>query len=54
MTRAVLSHLLVPIDGSEPSRAAVALAARFARENGSIVTFCHVIAWVHARTQRVS
>ena len=39
----VFSHLLVPTDGSETSRAAVALAARFARENGSVVTLCHVI-----------
>lgn len=39
----MFKHLLVPIDGSEPSQAAVALAARFSRENGSTVTLCHVI-----------
>jgi nucleotide-binding universal stress UspA family protein len=39
----MFSHMLVPTDGSGPSQAAVAVAARFARENGSIVTICHVI-----------
>ena len=39
----MFKHLLVPLDGSEPSQAAVALAARFSRENGSGVTLCHVI-----------
>ncbi len=39
----MFSHMLVPTDGSGTSQAAVAVAARFARENGSIVTICHVI-----------
>jgi nucleotide-binding universal stress UspA family protein len=39
----VFKSIIVPVDGSQPSNAAVDLAASLARENGARVTVCHVV-----------
>ena len=41
----IFHRILVPIDGSEPSNAAVALALKFAQTDGSApeLVFCHVV-----------
>jgi nucleotide-binding universal stress UspA family protein len=41
----LFSRLLVGIEDSEPSRAAVALAIRLASEHGGRLVFCHAVNW---------
>jgi nucleotide-binding universal stress UspA family protein len=40
----VFKSIIVPVDGSEPSNAAVDLAASLAQKLGASVTVCHVVA----------
>ena len=50
----IFSKLLVPIDGSEPSRAAVRTAVSLARDQGASIVFCHAletVALLHAAEQ---
>ena len=41
--KAIFHHILVPVDGSEPSNAGIALALRLAKEQRASVTFVHAI-----------
>ena len=40
---AMFRNVIVPVDGSDPSNAAVELAMRLAREEGASITFAHVV-----------
>jgi nucleotide-binding universal stress UspA family protein len=41
----LFSHILVGIEDSQPSRDAVALATRLAREHGGRLALCHAVNW---------
>ncbi|HME80704.1 MAG TPA: universal stress protein [Candidatus Eremiobacteraceae bacterium] len=50
----IFAKLLVPIDGSEPSRAAVRLAVSVAKDQRASIVFCHAletVALLHAAEQ---
>ena len=42
----MLKHLLVPVDGSEPSNAAVDVAVKFASDQDAAITFVHALSVV--------
>ena len=42
----IFSRMLVAIDGSEPSKESLRVAARLAREHGGTLVLCHVVDWV--------